>query len=123
MTDRNDDIARLIRLTARHLREELRPELQGRQAFLTLVAANLLDGLARDVATGGTAELDAASRLEALLGVPHEEDVNVELCRLIESGVLDERSPELMRHLRETVLDRLAIEQPTYEAYRRERPA
>lgn len=123
MTERNAEISRLIGLTARYLKDELRPDLEGRHAFLTLVAANLLESLARDVSNGDAAERRAAERLGDLLGRPRDQASETDLCALIAQGVLDEQSPALMAHLRETVLDRLAIDQPTYEAYRRERPS
>lgn len=120
MTDRNAEIARLIGLTADYLRQDLRPVLEGRHAFLTLIAANLLDSLARDVSIGGVAEHKAAERAGALTGST-DGDPSAELSRMIEQGLLDEGAPGLLEHLRETVLDRLAIDQPSYEAYRRER--
>lgn len=123
MIERNAEISRLIGLTARYLKDELRPDLKGRHAFLALVAANLLESLARDVSNGAAAEHRAAERLGDLLGLTPDQSSEADLCRLIAQGVLDEQSPALMAHLQETVLDRLAIDQPTYEAYRRERPS
>lgn len=116
------EIAQLIGFVSRYLRDELRPELQGRHAFLTLVASNLLDSLARETVLGEEAACGEQARLRKLLNAEGSiEELNAELCRRINRGDLNEASSELMSHLATTTLDRLAIEQPGYEAYRRER--
>lgn len=116
------EISELIGIVSHYLREELRPELDGRHAFLTLVASNLLDSLARETVFGDEAALGEHARLRQLLGIDGDiDELNAELCRRVNRGKLNETSPDLMAHLTTTTLDRLAIEQPGYEAYRRER--
>lgn len=123
MDSRIEEVVRLLGVVSRYLREDLRPELdQGRHSFLCLVAANLIDSLARDVAQGGEAANAATRRLSALLGAEGEAgDLEADLCRRLASGDMAETTPGLLEHLLETTLDRLAIDQPGYEAYRRER--
>ncbi len=115
-------ISELIGVVSHYLKEELRPELDGRHAFLALVASNLLDSLARETVSGDEAALREHARLRQLLGVDGDiDELNAELCRRINRGELNENSQDLMAHLTATTLDRLAIEQPAYEAFRRER--
>ena len=65
---------------------------------------------------------DAAERdrLGALL---HEDGdlqaLNRRLCVLIRNGELSRSSPSLGAHLRATTMEKLAIDQPNYAAYRR----
>jgi hypothetical protein len=71
-------------------------------------------------------ELSAASdraeqgRLATLLGQQGDlETLNRRLCERIRDGSLSRASPGLARHLRATALEKLAIDQPTYAAYKR----
>ncbi|MGE0596176.1 MAG: DUF6285 domain-containing protein [Hyphomonadaceae bacterium] len=122
MNSQAAQIAELIGVVSRYLRRDLRPELEGRHVFLTLVASNLLESLAREAVLGDAAQRDEVTRLTVLLGADGDvATLNAELCRRIARGDIDETSRDLMDHLAATALDRLAIEQPTYEAYRRER--
>jgi hypothetical protein len=68
------------------------------------------------------ADSDAAehARLAALLGESGTLDqLNRRLCTLIQHGALTQASPGLAAHLRATTMEKLAIDQPTYAAYRR----
>ena len=65
---------------------------------------------------------DAAEheRLSALLGEAGAlEHLNRRLCALIRDGALQHSTPGVAAHLRATTLEKLAIDQPTYAAYRR----
>ena len=96
------------------------PELRGHSAFLARVAANALAIVERELALG--AEQDAAERerLRALLGSDGAlEEQNRTLCREIRSGRITLDTPGLREHLRETTLAKLAVDQPSYSAYRR----
>ena len=65
---------------------------------------------------------DAAEheRLSALLGQTGGlEQLNRRLCALIRNGALVLSTPGVAAHLRATTLEKLAIDQPTYAAYRR----
>ncbi len=65
---------------------------------------------------------DAAEhkRLSALLMETGDlEQLNRRLCALIGDGALALSTPGLAAHLRATTLEKLAIDQPTYAAYRR----
>jgi hypothetical protein len=65
---------------------------------------------------------DAAerARLAALLGREGElEALNRALCDRIRAGEMDLSTPGLLQHLRATALEKLAVDQPSYPAYRR----
>ncbi|WP_395647329.1 DUF6285 domain-containing protein [Terricaulis sp.] len=81
-------------------------------AALQLVRRALALSPASDAAEHGrlTALLDATGDLAAL---------NRMLCARIRAGELSASTPGLSAHLRATALEKLAIDQPTYAAYRR----
>lgn len=59
-------------------------------------------------------------RLEALLGETGSlEHLNRRLCVLLREGALSLETPGVAAHLRATALEKLAIDQPSYAAYRR----
>ena len=65
---------------------------------------------------------DAAeqARLKVLLGEDGDlKQLNRRLCALIRNGALTLATPGLAAHLRATTLEKLAVDQPTYAAYRR----
>ena len=96
------------------------PELRGHSAFLARVAANALAIVERELALGAGHEAAERERLRALLGGDGAlEERNRELCRRIRSGQLTLDTPGLLDHLRETTLAKLAVDQPSYSAYRR----
>ncbi|GAD59411.1 hypothetical protein MBEBAB_1661 [Brevundimonas abyssalis TAR-001] len=87
-----------------------------------MVAANLLDGLVRDLETGGEAAQARKIGLVHLLGREGSEaELTEELCSRIAEGAFDETTPGLLNHLLKTTMGRLEIDQPNYAAYRRER--
>lgn len=65
---------------------------------------------------------DAAEheRLSALLGeTAGLEQLNRRLCALIRNGAVALSTPGVAAHLRATTLEKLAVDQPNYAAYRR----
>lgn len=110
----------LIEAVADFLRREVLPALDGRLAFHTRVAANVLDICRREMLTGPAAETREGERLAALLG--REGDpaaLNDALCAAIRDGAIVPDDPGLIDHLWSTTLDTLAVDQPRYETYRR----
>ncbi len=111
----------LLEAIVAFLRDEVMPQLQGRVAFHTRVAANALEIVSRELAIGPAADARESTRLAALLG--HHgtlSDLNRELCAHIAAGQIDPADPALISHLWATTLDALAIDQPGYATYRRE---
>lgn len=110
----------LLAVVAEFLRSELMPRLDGRLAFHTRVAANVLDIVRREIAEGLPAERAARARLAALLG--HDggaESLNTELCDRIAAGEVDPADPALTDHLWASTLETLTVDQPNYGTYRR----
>ncbi|MCH1550642.1 MAG: phosphotransferase family protein [Pseudomonadales bacterium] len=97
------------------LREEVMTETSGRTHFLARVAGNSLDIVLRDFQVGPSARAAEHSRLQALFSA--DEDLDTLRWRLVyglrdESIALD--TPGLSEHLRATVANQVAIDQPKY---------
>lgn len=112
-------IRELLDAVEDYLRADLRPQLQGHAAFHTLVAANALAIVKRELdsfATVNAAELD---RLRALLGAEGDlVELNRELCRRIRSGEIALDDAKLLDHLVRTTLAKNATDNPRYAGYR-----
>jgi len=109
----------ILAAVARFLKDEAAPALSGHLAFQARVAANALEMIGRQSDLAPAAEANELARLKALLG----EDGNLasltaELSRRIASGEFDLATPGLADHLWATTLAKMAVDQPTYAAYR-----
>jgi hypothetical protein len=114
----------LLAAVAGYLRDKAFPQLQGQAAFHARVAANALDIVRRQLALAPEAEAAEAERLRALLGAEGSlEQLNRSLCQRIASGAMGLHTPGLAEHLWRVTQDKLAVDQPGYESYRRVRPA
>ncbi|MGQ0280364.1 DUF6285 domain-containing protein [Sphingopyxis sp. Q841] len=94
------------------------PKLAGGDAFNVRVTANALDLVRREIALRADAEEKERTLLVAAL--KREGDIyslRDELCDLVASGPTALADPLVRSALRETVLDRLAIDQPSYSGY------
>jgi hypothetical protein len=116
--------AELLDAVAIYLREQAMPQLPGHAAFLARVSANVLDIVRRQLLLAPDADAAELRRLRALL----QQDgtlaqLNALLCRRIAGGQIGLRTPGLAEHLWATTLDKLAVDQPGYESYRREAAA
>ncbi|EKS35726.1 DUF6285 domain-containing protein [Afipia clevelandensis] len=114
--------AELINAVADFLRNDVAPKLSGHTAFKLRVGLNALDLVVRQFtleASGDAAELE---RLSKLLGKTGSlEDLNRLLSARIASGEVGFDTPGLTEHVWQTTMDKLAIDQPNYASYRRER--
>ena len=112
----------LLAAVAGYLREQAIAQLQGQAAFHARVAANVIDIVRRQLSLAPAAEAAEAERLRALLGTQGNlAELNAMLCRRIASGEMDLSTPGLVPHLWRVTLDKLAVDQPGYESYRRVR--
>ncbi|PKQ07978.1 MAG: hypothetical protein CVT73_08055 [Alphaproteobacteria bacterium HGW-Alphaproteobacteria-12] len=110
----------LVEAVADFIRNHAMPQLQGHAAFHARVAANALDIVRRELDVAPRANAEETSRLAVLLGMEASlEDLNRELCRLIETGEVGLDTPGLKDHLWRTTLTKLSIDQPNYSGYRR----
>lgn len=112
----------LINAVAEFLRNDVAPQLSGHSAFKLRVGLNALDLVVRQLtleASGDTAETE---RLSKLLGASGSlEDLNRLLSARIARGEVGFQTPGLTEHVWQTTMDKLAIDQPNYASYRRER--
>jgi len=113
--------AELVEAVAEFLQREIAPQLTGRANFHARVAVNVLNIVRRELALAPAADRAEAARLAVLLGAGGDaEALNEELCRRIAAGEIAADDPALLEHLWSTVLDVLAVDQPSYATYRRE---
>jgi hypothetical protein len=111
----------LIKAVADFLRNELTPQLGGHNAFKLRVAINALDLVTRQLALESSSDAAEAEQLSQLLGRQGSlQELNRALAGKIASGEADLQTPGLAEHLWQTTMDKLAVDQPNYAAYRRE---
>lgn len=101
----------LIRAVRLFLREEVLPQTSGKLSFHARVAANVLDGVERELEHGDRYREEHADRL-GRLGV--EDDAA--LADAIRHGRLDHRLGEVVGLLRESTRQRVGIVNPRYLA-------
>ena len=102
------------------LREDVMAETSGRSNFLARVAANSLDIVLRELSLGPEHQAQELARLTRLLG--NDQDIMALRWQLVNSlrdGSQDLADPLLQEHLRQTVVNQIAIDQPKYSGYRR----
>ena len=93
--------------------------LDGALQFQARVAANALEMMRRQLDLAPVEEKAELARLKALLLMDGDlATLNAELSRRIEAGDLDLASPGIAEHLWAVTLAKLAVDQPTYAAYR-----
>ena len=97
------------------LRGDARAALEGRNAFLALVASNSLDIVSRELTLGPPHAEAELARLRALFDTDDDLD---RLRRRLVDGLRDHSigldTPGVADHLRATVVNQLAIDQPRY---------
>lgn len=114
----------LLSAVALFLREQAMPQLQGHAAYQARVAANMVDIVRRQLELTPAAEVQELRRLRELLQCDGRlAELNALLCARIADGRIGLHTPGLAEHLWQTTLDKLAVDQPGYESYRRERAA
>ena len=104
-----------------YLREDVMAVTEGRTQFLARVAGNSLDIALRDLQTGAAHRVAERARLRALLERPDDslETLRWSLTRGLRDGSIDLATPGLAGHLRATVVNQIAIDQPKYAGFRR----
>lgn len=114
------DMEDLLAAVALFLREQALPQLPAHAAYHARVAANMVEIVRRQLQLVPAAEALELQRLRALL--QHDgslAELNALLCERLADGTLDLQTPGLAEHLWQTTLDKLAVDQPGYESYRR----
>jgi Domain of unknown function (DUF6285) len=114
----------LLEAVAAFLRERVvvAGAADGAAAFHARVAANALDIARRQMALEPASRQREHAALVKLLGADAGHDVarlNRMLCERIASGTMDLGTPGLAACLWQITLDKLAVDQPSYETYLR----
>jgi hypothetical protein len=108
----------LLAAVRRHLLEELLPKLEGATAYDLRVAVKAIDIVGREFALHADAAAGEQARLRSLLGQDGEaEALNQELCARLREGRIAIDDAALRRHLRATVMAKLAIDNPGFPLY------
>src|SRR3954463_3672735 len=111
----------LIKAVADFLRNEITPVIKGHNAFKLRVGINALDLVTRQLALEQGGDAAEAARLKRLLDTDGSLlELNRTLADRIGKGEIDLQKPGLAEHLWQTTMDKLAVDQPNYAAYRRE---
>ena len=114
------DAVTLVQAVRNFLLEQAMPRLAGHTQFHTRVAANVLGIVERELTLAAASERAEQQRLEALLGTSAElEELNRLLAQRIRAGEWTADDEELHAHLWSTTLEKLAVDNPRYQAYRR----
>lgn len=109
----------LLESVSHFLRDALLPSLSGAQAFRLRISINAIDLVQREIAMQDAADEREHAGLSSLLGGEGSlEALRQSLCEKIASGAMTLDHPAVRQHLRATAIDRLAIDQPSYSAYR-----
>lgn len=109
------DAPTLLAAAVKYLEDELMPTLDGYHRFKTRVTVNVLNTIRRELELRGTQAEAERGRLAAILGHDGEvEALSAELSERIRSGAIDLNDPALRAHLRQSVADALAINNPKW---------
>ena len=105
------------------LRDEVMTNTQGRLQFLARVAANSLDIVQREQALAAPGLANEERRLRALFGEPADSIVELDelrwrLVHELRDGTMPLQSDLLQQHLRTTVVNQIAIDQPRYAGFK-----
>lgn len=117
----DDDMPRIDELVTSvrdFLRDDVMAATAGRTNFLARVAGNSLDIVLRQLALGEPARAAEHARLRALLG--SDDDLSAlrwQLSRALRDGGMALDTPGLQEHLRATVVNQIAIDQPRYTGF------
>jgi len=112
--------AAILDIAIAHLRDNVAPTLEGPAKFEMRVALSALALARRTLELTPASDAAERGRLAALLGEDGDlESLNRLLCERVRDGAIDLGAPEFIAHLRATALEKLAVDQPTYSAYRR----
>lgn len=111
--------AEILATVSSFLRNTAVPRLDGHASFMARVAANAVDLVRRDLELRPASDDAESQRLGGLLGHGGSlEALNAELAERIRDDRIGVDSPELLEHLWQTTLAKVAIDQPNYASYR-----
>lgn len=109
------DAATLLKAAAKYLEDELLPTLADYHRFQTRVTINVLNTVRRELELYDAQAAAERVRLAALLGYDAAvEELNAELAKRIRSGAIPLDDPALRSHIRQSLADALAINNPRW---------
>jgi hypothetical protein len=112
----------LVKAVADFLRNDIAPVISGHNAFKLRVSINALDLVSRQLKLEESSDAAETARLSALLGMQGSlAELNRALSDRIARGEAGFDTPGLADHLWQTTMDKLAVDQPNYGSYKRER--
>lgn len=115
MPQSTPDSTMLLQAAAKYLEQELMPTLDGYHRFKTRVTVNVLNTIRRELELRASQAASERERLTMLLGRDGDvEELSRELSERIRSGAiaLDDRT--LGSHIRQSLKDALAINNPKW---------
>jgi len=109
---RTDELVSSVR---DYLRTDVMPATEGRTSFLARVASNSLDIVLRELSLGAPQRALELTRLQKLFRSNDDlEALRWRLVNALRDGSMPLDEPGLADHLRQTVVNQLAIDQPSY---------
>jgi aminoglycoside phosphotransferase (APT) family kinase protein len=112
-------IDELVESVRDFLRQDVVSETVGRTRFLSRVAGNSLDIVLRDLSLGSAHREAEKARLESLLDTTGDlEGLRWRLVHGLRDASIPLDTPGLVEHLRQTVANQVAIDQPRYSGLR-----
>jgi len=118
----DDDMPRIDELVTSvrdFLRDDVMGATTGRINFLARVAGNSLDIVLRQLALGEGARAAEHARLRDLLGADGSlSALRWQLTHALRDGSMSLDAPGLAEHLRATVVNQIAIDQPKYTGFK-----
>ena len=109
------EAAILLEAAVKYLESELMPTLSGYYRFQTRVTANVLNIVKRELEMRGEQASVERQRLARLLGHDGDaEELSRELAEKIRKGAIAIDGPELREHIRRSLSDALAINNPKW---------
>ena len=116
--------AELTAAVQQFLDTEIKPLVEGEQNYQLRIAVNLLTIVGREIELGNEHRQREQQGLSGLLDSDGTvEDLNKALCEAIGQRQFSITDSALLKHLRQSVLDRLTISNPRYSAYLRAKGA
>jgi aminoglycoside phosphotransferase (APT) family kinase protein len=101
------------------LRDDVMSETAGRTNFMARVAANSLDVVLREMDLGTAVNAAEQASLATLLGSSGTlGELRWQLVKALRNGEMDLASAELQSHLRNSVVNQIAIDQPKYTGFK-----
>jgi hypothetical protein len=105
----------LLEAAVKYLETELMPTLDGYHRFQTRVTVNVLNTVRRELELRGAQAEAEHARLVAILGHGGDvETLSVELAEKIRAGAISIDDPALRAHVRQSLADALAINNPKW---------